>query len=161
MSCCERDKNTEYKHLTGWLIHHAPRRYEENMLYIYSPHNCSPSTHIREPPNPKPLSRPLFTLAVVAVVQLCFRQFLYLNEACQAVCSIKHIQITQISVEYINICKVRRIPSSGMLRRVALVRTGVSEELSPSIIRMTRIGELGRLAITIVRQFLSPWWCKR
>jgi DNA-binding TFAR19-related protein (PDSD5 family) len=29
-----------------------------------------------------------------------------------------------------------------MLRRVALVRTDVSEELSASIIRMTRIGEL-------------------
>jgi hypothetical protein len=33
--------------------------------------------------------------------------------------------------------------SSGMLRRVALVRTDVSEELSPCFIRMTRIGELG------------------
>jgi hypothetical protein len=30
-----------------------------------------------------------------------------------------------------------------MLRRVALVRTDVSEELSASFIRMTRIGELG------------------
>jgi hypothetical protein len=33
--------------------------------------------------------------------------------------------------------------SSGMLHRVALVRTDVSEELSASIIRVTRIGELG------------------
>jgi hypothetical protein len=33
--------------------------------------------------------------------------------------------------------------SSGMLRRVALVRTDVSEELSDSIIRVTRIGLLG------------------
>jgi hypothetical protein len=39
--------------------------------------------------------------------------------------------------------------SSGMLRRVALVRTDVSEELSASIVRMTRIGELGTtLAVT-------------
>jgi hypothetical protein len=30
-----------------------------------------------------------------------------------------------------------------MLRRVALVRTYISEELSASIIRVTRIGELG------------------
>jgi hypothetical protein len=38
--------------------------------------------------------------------------------------------------------------SSGMLRRVALVRTDVSEELSASI-RVTRIGELGTtLAVT-------------
>jgi hypothetical protein len=33
--------------------------------------------------------------------------------------------------------------SSGMLRRVALVRTDVSEERSASFIRVTRIGELG------------------
>jgi hypothetical protein len=32
---------------------------------------------------------------------------------------------------------------SGMLRRVALVRTDVSEESSATFIRMTRIGELG------------------
>jgi hypothetical protein len=31
-----------------------------------------------------------------------------------------------------------------MLRRVALVRTDVSEELSASIIRVTGIGELGK-----------------
>jgi hypothetical protein len=36
-----------------------------------------------------------------------------------------------------------RMASSGMLRRVALVRTDVSEEPSASFIRMTRIGELG------------------
>jgi hypothetical protein len=35
------------------------------------------------------------------------------------------------------------MPSSGMLRPVALVRTDVSEELSDSFIRLTRIGELG------------------
>jgi hypothetical protein len=41
------------------------------------------------------------------------------------------------------------MPSSGMLRRVALVRTNVSEELSATIIRVTRIGELGTtLAVT-------------
>jgi hypothetical protein len=39
--------------------------------------------------------------------------------------------------------------SSGMLHRVALVRTNVSEELSASFIRVTRIGELGTmLAVT-------------
>jgi hypothetical protein len=39
--------------------------------------------------------------------------------------------------------------SSGMLRRVALVRTDISEELSASFIRVTRIGELGTtLAVT-------------
>jgi demethoxyubiquinone hydroxylase (CLK1/Coq7/Cat5 family) len=45
--------------------------------------------------------------------------------------------------------------SSGMLRRVALVRTDVSEELSASSIRVTRIGELGAtLAVTKNRRTL-------
>jgi hypothetical protein len=45
--------------------------------------------------------------------------------------------------------------SSGMLRRVALVRTDVSEELSASFIRVTRIGELRRaLAVTSNRSTL-------
>jgi hypothetical protein len=39
--------------------------------------------------------------------------------------------------------------SSGMLRRVAIVITDVSEERSASFIRVTRIGELGTtLAVT-------------
>jgi hypothetical protein len=38
--------------------------------------------------------------------------------------------------------------SPGMLRSVALVRTDVSEELSSSFIKVTRIGEVGtRLAV--------------
>jgi hypothetical protein len=41
-----------------------------------------------------------------------------------------------------------------MLHRVALVRTSVSEELSASIIKMTRIGELWTLAVTGVRRLL-------
>jgi hypothetical protein len=58
----------------------------------------------------------------------------------------------------------RRIPSSGMLRRVNLVRTDVPEELSASFIRVTRIGELGtklQLALFLVHQFLSSWWKRR
>jgi hypothetical protein len=42
-----------------------------------------------------------------------------------------------------NLLSVRRKASSGMLRHVALVRNDVSEEISTSIIRVTRIGELG------------------
>jgi hypothetical protein len=42
-----------------------------------------------------------------------------------------------------------------MLRRVALVRTDVSEELSASFIRVTRTGELGTtLAVTSNRRTL-------
>jgi hypothetical protein len=45
--------------------------------------------------------------------------------------------------------------SSGMLHRVALVRTDVSEEFSASLIRVTRIGELGTtLAVTSNRRTL-------
>jgi hypothetical protein len=43
--------------------------------------------------------------------------------------------------------------SSRMLRRVALVRTDVSEELSVSFIRVTRIGELETLALTSNRRY--------
>jgi hypothetical protein len=37
----------------------------------------------------------------------------------------------------------RRMVFSGLLRRVALVITDVSEELGASFIRVTKIGELG------------------
>jgi hypothetical protein len=39
--------------------------------------------------------------------------------------------------------------SSGMLRRVAVIRTDVSKELKTSVIKVTRIGELGTtIAVT-------------
>jgi hypothetical protein len=48
--------------------------------------------------------------------------------------------------------KARRMASSGMLRRVALVRNDISEVLSVSFIRVTRIDELGKtLALTSQR----------
>jgi hypothetical protein len=50
------------------------------------------------------------------------------------------------SFNYIQILLI--IPSSGILRRVALVRTDVSEERSASIIRVTRTDKLGTLAVT-------------
>jgi hypothetical protein len=46
------------------------------------------------------------------------------------------------------------MPSSGILRRVALERTDVSEEPSASIIRVTRIDELRTLAVTSNRRTL-------
>jgi hypothetical protein len=51
--------------------------------------------------------------------------------------------------------KCWRMVSSGKLRRVALVRTDVSEKLSSSFIRVTRISELGTtLAVTSNRRTL-------
>jgi hypothetical protein len=44
------------------------------------------------------------------------------------------------------------MPSYGMLHHVALVRTDVSEELSASVISMTRIDELETLAVTSNRR---------
>jgi hypothetical protein len=41
--------------------------------------------------------------------------------------------------------------SSGMLRHVALVKTDVSEEISASFIRVTRIDELG-IALAVTRE---------
>jgi hypothetical protein len=51
--------------------------------------------------------------------------------------------------------------SSGMLRHLALVRTDVSEEVSASIIRVTRISKLGTtLAVTSNRRthYFFPVW---
>jgi hypothetical protein len=45
--------------------------------------------------------------------------------------------------------------SSGMLLRVPLVRTDVSEEFSASFIRVTRIDELGALDVTSNRRTLQ------
>jgi hypothetical protein len=44
--------------------------------------------------------------------------------------------------------------SSGMLRRVALVRTDVSEQISTSFIRETRIFEVGTVSVTTNRSTL-------
>jgi hypothetical protein len=44
---------------------------------------------------------------------------------------------------------------SVMLRRVALVRTDVSEELSASLIRVTRIGELGTTLRSVYRLLVT------
>jgi hypothetical protein len=49
-----------------------------------------------------------------------------------------------ILTNYLQTCIRSRMVSSGMLHRVALVKTDVSEEPGASFIRVTRIGELGR-----------------
>jgi hypothetical protein len=51
--------------------------------------------------------------------------------------------------------------SSGMLHRVPLVRTGVSEELSSCFVGVTRIDELGvTLAVTSNRRTLRSNVCR-
>jgi hypothetical protein len=51
-------------------------------------------------------------------------------------------------------CKTFSETSSEMLRRVVIVRTDVSEDHSSFIIRVTRIGELGTLAVSRNRRTL-------
>jgi hypothetical protein len=46
--------------------------------------------------------------------------------------------------------------SSEMLRRVALVGTDVSGELSASFVRVTRIGELGTTLAVLVKASVVP-----
>jgi hypothetical protein len=48
------------------------------------------------------------------------------------------------------------MPFCGMLRRVALVRTEASKERSASIIRVTRIGELGTTLVVSCNTELLP-----
>jgi hypothetical protein len=48
---------------------------------------------------------------------------------------------------FVNRTLHRRMPSSGKLHHVALVRTDVSDELRASIIRVTRIDILGTLVV--------------
>jgi hypothetical protein len=65
---------------------------------------------------------------------------------------------------------ISRMPSSGILRHVVLVRTDISEERITSIVRVTRIGALGTALVVVAvvaaavllltfpyRRFLSPW----
>jgi hypothetical protein len=47
-----------------------------------------------------------------------------------------------------------------MLRHVALVRTNVSEELSASFIRVTRIGELGTTLAVTSRGYVTRASCR-
>jgi hypothetical protein len=49
-----------------------------------------------------------------------------------------------------------KLPSSAMLRRMALVRTDVPQELSASIIRVTRIGEIGSVSRLLVTANVVP-----
>jgi hypothetical protein len=53
-----------------------------------------------------------------------------------------------VSIIIFNYLFIWRMESSGMLRRVALVRTDVSEELSASIIRVVFLRSVRRLLVT-------------
>jgi hypothetical protein len=55
-----------------------------------------------------------------------------------------------------NISYLRRMVSSGLLRRVALVRTDVSEEPGASFIRVTKICELGTTQAATRRRQVPP-----
>jgi hypothetical protein len=65
------------------------------------------------------------------------------------------LSLERVPLSLMRIIVILRNCVSGMLRRVALVQTDVSEELSASFIRVTRIGELRtKLAVTRNRRTL-------
>jgi hypothetical protein len=52
------------------------------------------------------------------------------------------------------------MPSYGMLRRAALVRTDVLEEYCASIVRVTKVGEVGTtIAVTTMYFFVACVGC--
>jgi hypothetical protein len=51
------------------------------------------------------------------------------------------------------------MPTSGILHRVGLVRTGVAEERITSIIRMTRFGKLGTMFAVTTNAALVASYC--
>jgi hypothetical protein len=62
---------------------------------------------------------------------------------------------TGIFLRFIWVLQHRRMASSGMLRRLALVRINVSEERSASFLRVTKVGEIGTtLGVTSNRRTL-------
>jgi hypothetical protein len=76
-----------------------------------------------------------------------------ISEECVVeMCRVTYEQLMVFRVSECHTCSLvlaRRMASSGMLRRMALVRTDVSEELTASFFRVTRIGELATtLAVT-------------
>jgi hypothetical protein len=66
----------------------------------------------------------------------------------------KAVILITISEPNVETSKHCRMASSGLLHRVALVRTDVSEELRTSIIRVTRIAELGT-TLAVTRYFFT------
>jgi hypothetical protein len=79
-------------------------------------------------------------LAFNLTYQICFPDFSrFPAKICMYFCILQSNYIQPMTAF---LCQ-GRMASSGMLHRVALVITDVSEELSASFIRVTRIGELG------------------
>jgi hypothetical protein len=77
----------------------------------------------------------------------------HIQNGCRTVASFKTLRWHGQNIKTMQVTRLLRMASSGMLRRVVLVRTDVSEELSASFIRVTGIGELGTmLAVTSNRR---------
>jgi hypothetical protein len=71
---------------------------------------------------------------------------------------LRRVALVRTDVSEERIASINRVtrPSYGMLRRVVLVRTDVSKELIASINRVAIIGELGTLAVTSNRSNVVP-----
>jgi hypothetical protein len=94
---------------------------------------------------------------------LCIEAFLYIASPTASISAGKRFKIQQYkSPHFVTRCKILkfsrrwlwRMASSGTLRRVAFVRTDVSEEFVASFIRVKRFGELGTLDATSNRRTL-------
>jgi hypothetical protein len=92
----------------------------------------------------------LATLRCKRAKSRCITQIEFLPDATEMLPAVSSV------VQFGAACRrARKIVSSyGVLRRTALVRTDVSEEHSASVIKVTRISELGKLAVTSNRRTL-------
>jgi hypothetical protein len=87
-----------------------------------------------------------------SLVHVCARGLLYhlsVSGQCNGI-------INELEIERIQSWYNWRMVSSGMLHRVALVRTDVSEEPSASFIGVTRIGELGTTLAATSNRHVVP-----
>jgi hypothetical protein len=91
----------------------------------------------------------IFHILIFVKTSLCCKSWPLL---CRSYATPASVQFQEVSTRNLTLSIM---VSSGMLRRLALVRTDVSEELSASFIGVTRIGEVGTtLAVTSNRRTL-------
>jgi hypothetical protein len=97
--------------------------------------------------NTQIISKQIYSCMIRRFISLCFSIFTFLSFSILPYTHVLFFPSCPISLNF-PFCVFVSV-SYGTLRRVALVRTDISEELSASFIRVTRIGELRTtLAVT-------------